>query len=88
MTRQRKTPDLLFDTLAGSETEEGFKEKLRGCSQAKARTNTVADHMVNHEPLLFKEAELLRAVRPGSCSATSIRRANIALLAAGPAKNI
>lgn len=61
MTRQRKTPDLLFDTLAGSETEEGFKEKLRGCSQAKARTNTVADHMVNHEPLLFKEAELLRA---------------------------
>jgi len=61
MTRQRKTPDLLSELLAGSETEEGFKEKLRGCSKAKARTNAVADHMVIHEPLLFKESELLHA---------------------------
>lgn len=78
MTRQRKTPDLLFDTLAGSETEEGFKEKLRGCSQAKARTNTVADHMVNHEPLLSRKLNFFEPARPGSCSATSTRRANIA----------
>ena len=59
--QKRKTPDLLSEVLAGSETEEGFKETLRGCSSAKTHTNSIADHMIDHEPTLFKVAEALRA---------------------------
>jgi len=62
MKRQKKkTPDLLSEVLAGSETEEGFREKIKGCSNAKTRTLLVHDYIVNHEPSLFKDAEVLRA---------------------------
>jgi len=70
VTRQRKTPDLLPELLAGSaDAHQGHKEKLRRYSGAKAHTNTVAEYILQHEPVLHKEGELLQA-----CSAWLVFR--------------
>lgn len=62
MSRQkRKAPDLLSEVLAGSDAEQEHKERLKKYSGAKKHSNQVADHIVAHEPTLYKEAELLRA---------------------------
>jgi plasmid rolling circle replication initiator protein Rep len=47
--------------LAGSDAEQGHKEKLVRYSDAKRHQKTVLAHIVDHEPLLFKEAEALQA---------------------------
>ena len=62
MSRQkRKTPELVSELLAGSEPEQEHKERLKKYSGAKRHSNEVADHILAHNPTLYKEAELLRA---------------------------
>ena len=58
---KRKTPELVSEVLAGSGAEQGHKEKLVRYSDAKRHQKTVLAHIVDHEPLLFKEAEALQA---------------------------
>jgi len=60
-TGKRKTPELHSEVLAGSDAEQGHKEKLRKYSGAKAHSVSVAEYIISNEPLLFKEAELLQA---------------------------
>jgi len=61
MGQKRKAPELHSELLAGSDAEQEHKERLRKYSGAKKHSNAVADYIVDHDPLLFKEAELLRA---------------------------
>lgn len=57
---QRKTPSLQME-LAGTDGEKGHKEKLRKYAGAKSHSLSVAAHILQHEPLLYKEAEALQA---------------------------
>lgn len=59
MTTKRKTPDLLSETLAGSETEQGHKERLRNYSSAKKHSNAVASFILSEKPALRKEGDAL-----------------------------
>lgn len=67
--QKRKAPELLSELLAGSDAEQGHKEKLKKYAGAKAHAQSVASYILTNEPALFKEAELLEA-----CSAWLIFR--------------
>jgi hypothetical protein len=59
MTTKRKAPDLLSETLAGSETEQGHKERLRNYSSAKKHSNAVASFILSEKPRLRNEGDAL-----------------------------
>ena len=57
--KKRKTPDLVSEVLAGSDAEQGHKEKLIRYSEAKKHQKTVLDYIVANEPTLSKEQAAL-----------------------------
>lgn len=61
MGRKRKAPELVGEVLAGSDSEQEHKERLRKYSGAKKHAVAVADYILTHEGTLFNEAELLQA---------------------------
>jgi plasmid rolling circle replication initiator protein Rep len=57
---KRKTPDLVSEVLAGSDAEQGHKEKLVRYSEAKRHQKDVLGHILDKEPTLIKEYDALK----------------------------
>lgn len=58
--RKRKTPDLVSEVLAGTDAEQGHKEKLLRYSEAKRHQETVLDYILTNEPTMSKEQLALK----------------------------
>lgn len=58
---KKEAPDLLSEVLAGSDAEKGHTERLQKYSGAKKHTNKVAKYILDHDGVLYKEAEALQA---------------------------
>ena len=59
--KKRNAPELHSEVLAGSDAEQGHKEKLQRYAGAKKHSAAVASYIITNEPTLFKEAEAIEA---------------------------
>ena len=59
--QKRKTPALISEVLAGSDTGQGHKQKLQQYAGAKHHALAVAKYILSEEPALYKVAEQVEA---------------------------